>query len=320
MKALLLLRRIKTRHGGATLSLLRTLDGLEALGWECRAATPESGASGPVRGRFVERGTVAAQCRWADVVLTSPGFVRDVPMLGKRPRIAAFVHSDVTPGWAPDPASAPDLVVYASSALQSWARTVGRAPACPEVVFWPPLDPEAYRTMPGHAVTLVNMQREKGADLFWALAARMPDVRFVAVMGGWGLKSQVVPSRTPANVSVLPYQPDPREVYRRTAVVLYPRMRPGAGPMRGLGLVPLEAAISGIPSIVNPGPGPREAMGDAGVWVEGHDPAVWDERIRWVLRPDVYRELSRAALERAAAVLRPSEDLARLDAALRAVV
>lgn len=179
----------------------------------------------------------------------------------------------------------------------------------PSIVIPPPIHPDQYRTTPGSEVTLVNVSKAKGSEVFWALAERMPDVRFLGVMGGYGAPD----IRQRSNVDVIPPTVDMRGVYSCTRVLLMPSEK------ETYGRVALEAAVSGIPTIAHPTPGLVDSLGPAGVFVDRDDLDGWARALRGLLVPDVWSIWSDLALARAAA-LDPDADLDRFATALEALV
>src|SRR5690606_41527203 len=104
----------------------------------------------------------------------------------------------------------------------------------------PPVMDEEYATERGDGVTLINLYPPKGAATFWTLAERMPDVKFLAVIGGYGHQDV----RELPNVEVMPNIPGRRmrdEVYARTKILLMP------SEYESWGRVGVEAMASGIP-------------------------------------------------------------------------
>src|SRR5690606_11368876 len=90
----------------------------------------------------------------------------------------------------------------------------------PSVVIPPPVDPAQHRTRrTGDLITIVNLNTDKGVDLFWALTAAEFHRRFFVVVGGWG--RQMI--RTRFNVEVI-RRPvtDMRTVWARTRVLFMP--------------------------------------------------------------------------------------------------
>jgi glycosyltransferase involved in cell wall biosynthesis len=167
-----------------------------------------------------------------------------------------------------------------------WLRDAIGAPG---IVVHPPVFPEDYRTDPGDRVTLVNLADIKGGDVFWTLAARMPDVRFLGVKGGYG--RQVIYDFP--NVEVVEHTTDMRSVYGRTRLLLMP------SEYESWGRVAVEAMCSGIPVIAADEHGPREALQHSGVLLPRHAIEAWEEAIRNLLRPAVYETASARARARA---------------------
>jgi glycosyltransferase involved in cell wall biosynthesis len=109
----------------------------------------------------------------------------------------------------------PDLMVFNAE----WLRRERPWPG-PSMVLHPPVFAEEYRTAPGDHVTLVNLNERKGGRLLFELARRLPDHRFLGVVGGWG--GQVVPDPVPANVTIMDHVDDARDIYARTRILLMP--------------------------------------------------------------------------------------------------
>jgi glycosyltransferase involved in cell wall biosynthesis len=189
------------------------------------------------------------------------------------------MHIGGTPRW--QLSGRPDLTVFSSRFLQRRHPWI-----TPSLVVHPPIRAADYRTEPGTRITLVNITADKGAELFWTLAERLPDRDFLAVRG-WG--PQLVPARVPANVEVMGPVDDMREVYARTGVLLAPTV------YESFGRVPLEAGVSGIPTVAHPADGLREALGDAPLWVDRDDVEGWIAALAQLDDPDRRRELADAA-------------------------
>lgn len=167
---------------------------------------------------------------------------------------------------------------------------------------------------PRDRVTLVNLRRMetspggstmgKGAEVFWALAERMPNVKFLGVLGGYG--GQLVRDDLP-NVEVLEHVPHHEmrdRVYARTRVLLMPSS------YESWGRVGTEALCSGIPVIAHPTPGLLESLGDAGIFVDRDDVDGWCRALRTLAMPRPYRAAALRA-HRRSAELDPAEDLDR---------
>lgn len=180
------------------------------------------------------------------------------------------------------------LIVHNS---QATADALTPARECPYLIVRPPVDWQRYITdrPDAEAITLVNVTGEKGSDTFYELAARMPDRKFLGVIGGWGAPDR----RDLPNVEIVEHCDDMRSVYARTRLLLMPSEH------ESWGRVAVEAMTSGIPVLATDLPGPREAIGDGGRLIELD---WWDEyerQIRLLDDPDTYAQLSAAASFRA---------------------
>lgn len=190
-----------------------------------------------------------------------------------------------------------DLIVYNSEWM---ADECGRRPN--SIVVRPPVIAEDYRTTPGRKVTLVNLNENKGGNLFWDLAAALPDVEFLGVVGAYG--AQVVKDGF-RNVEIREHGPDMREVYASSRLVLMP------SEYESWGRVGVEAIASGIPVLCHPTPGLREAQGAAGIFLSRDYPEAWVETIRTLMTDEAeWRKASRKALKRSKE-LDPAPELAR---------
>lgn len=190
-----------------------------------------------------------------------------------------------------------DLVVcnsqWMADDLRAWIAGRSRVRHVPDIIIYRPLvDPAEHGTTPGDHVTLVNLSVGKGGEILRQLAQRMPDVKFLAVTGGYA--DQVDMAGLP-NVEVLPHMPnaDMRErVWARTRILLMPSS------YESWGRVATEAICSGIPVIAAPTKGLRENLGDAGVFVDRDDLDRYVREIRRLHDPAQYRPAQQAAVAR----------------------
>lgn len=172
-----------------------------------------------------------------------------------------------------------------------------------EIVVRPPVRADDYRTTPGDCITLINLYGSKGGHLFWQLAARMPDRKFIGVLGAYG--DQVVEDLP--NVEVLEHVPGSEmaaQVYSRTRVLLMPSV------YESWGRTGVEALASGIPVVAHPTSGLSESLADAGIFVDREDVDGWVATLRALEDPAEWQAASDRALARSAE-LDPTEDLNR---------
>lgn len=249
----------------------------------------------------------------ADVLLSHLEGVPYVRDAASRKGIPAIAICHNTADQTFDEAAGVDLAVYNSQWMREFAEkwyATESAPPAPHrsMVVRPPVFAEDYRTTPGDRVTLVSLNANKGGGQFWALAERMPDVQFLGVHGSYG--DQIV--RRLPNVEVLPHTPGSamREaVYARTRILLT------LSEYESWGRVAAEAVASGIPVIACPTPGLSECLGPAGIYVDRNDLDAVEAAVRRLLDEETWRQASRTALKRSAAL----DPTAELDAWCRAV-
>jgi glycosyltransferase involved in cell wall biosynthesis len=227
----------------------------------------------PVRGRR------AAWEGTYDVIVCHPDYAataRDIRR-HRGGRIVAVCHNAGIGVRAGLSKTDPDLVVCNSSAM---ADTLGERDA---LVITPPLD--IPRDIPGRPagdrVTIVNLNENK-AGRFWDIAAALPHVPFLAVLGGYG--DQIVPTAPPANVEVVQPVPAPlmaEQVWARTRVLLAPSAQ------ESWSMTAAEAMAHGIPVIAHPADGLLANLGPAGTYIDRDDVDGWTAAITALLKDDV---------------------------------
>jgi glycosyltransferase involved in cell wall biosynthesis len=156
-----------------------------------------------------------------------------------------------------------------------------------KMVVHPPLEFERHTVdETGSAVTLVNLQENKGVHVFQELARRMPDVRFLGVEGTHGLQEK---PRIP-NIEYMAVTQDMRDVWRKSRVVLMP------SGYESYGMVAAEAQVNGIPVIANPTPGLGECLGHAGIFIPRANIDDYERTLRLLLEDRThYQERSEMA-------------------------
>ncbi len=145
----------------------------------------------------------------------------------------------------------------------------------PDAVVRPPVLDPSHKTSTGDRITLVNLTPNKGPDLFYRLAEMNPDLNFMGVIGGYEPTRQVV-QHLP-NVSIHDHTRDMSEVYSQSAVMLMPSL------YESYGLIAVEAAQYGIPTIASDTPGLRECLGPMGIIRDRDDIDSWNRALRHTL-------------------------------------
>lgn len=177
-----------------------------------------------------------------------------------------------------------DRVDLAVANSQWMANVFADAPVPVDILR--PLTPvKDYETTRGDRVTLVNLFPNKGPQVLWQLAQRLPKQKFLAVRGGYGW--QDIPDEIPANVEVIDNTPNVRDdILARTRLLLMPSGYESWGRMG------VEAMCAGIKVIAAPTPGLVESLGDAGTFVNRDDIDGWVAAVK--------KSATKAAADRAA--------------------
>lgn len=294
---------------GAELMLHSILRWLVARGWECRVCVIGGrgyrygiGGDYELDGVRVSEDEVAT-LTGADVIITHLDRTRESMSIAQYLGVPLvhLVHNHLT--LKRNNVDAAELVVFNSEWLAEAVAWTG-----PTAVLHPPVWADDYRVKPdGDAITLVNLQVDKGVRVFYALARRYPEHRFIGVRGAYGVQVE----ESLPNLEIVGPVVDMRDVYRETRILLMPST------YESYGRVAIEAACSGIPTIAAPTPGLREALGDAAVYAEARDNAAWATALEQVDRD--WADWSTRARARADS-LDPEAELTVLESALRALV
>lgn len=162
----------------------------------------------------------------------------------------------------------------------------------PRAVLYPPTFTTDYRTSSTErdAITLVNMLDGKGAPLFYELARRLPDRRFLAVTGAYGAQ---IPVPDLPNLDARPNRPNMAPVWDQTRIYLQPSI------YESYGKAAVEALASAIPVIAHPTDGLTESLGDAGIFCDRDRIEEWVAAIEDLDDSKSYRRQSRLARSRA---------------------
>lgn len=198
---------------------------------------------------------------------------------------------------------APVLAVFNSHALAKDYAYDGA-----QIVCHPVLDLAEFETTPGDKITLINATHSKGVGMFDQLARYLPDRKFLAVIGGYGVQEDLYRP----NVTVMPRTRDMRAVYSRTRVLLMPSLN------ESWGMVAAEAACSGIPTIASDLPGIRECLDGHGIFVPPDDIDAWIDAVVGLDDDKAYARLSRRARSRARTLGR-DDSVERFLAALKEI-
>ena len=172
-----------------------------------------------------------------------------------------------------------------------------------ESLVLPPLvDPERVRARRrGDRVVFVNPTPQKGLAVALQVARELRDIPF-AFVKCWPLSSEEsrdleATIQALPNVELIEATTDVRRLYEAARVVIVPSQKP-----EGWTRVVLESQINGIPVVASRTGGSPEAVGQGGVLIDPDAaPERWSDAVRRLYEDeDLYREVSRRALRRAA--------------------
>jgi glycosyltransferase involved in cell wall biosynthesis len=247
--------------------------------------------------------------QWADVAITHLDLTREAMSYAQKHAtpLVHIVHNDrqLTYHRVEHPVGA-QLVVFNSRWIADKVRWKG-----PSIVIRPPVAADDYRTARGSALTLVNLSPSKGAEIFYELAARLPERRFLGVLGAYG--RQLRPRVPLPNVTIVQNTPEIRAVYAQTRILLMP------SDYESWGRVAIEAAASGIPTIAHPTPGLCESLGDAGIFADRDNVDMWVAAIQRLDDETTYQRQA-AVVQQRSKELDPHAELEMFERSLQELI
>lgn len=180
-------------------------------------------------------------------------------------------------------------------------------------VIYPFVDVSEYKvSSPGDAILHVTPTHEKGIDITLDVAERITDEKFIVV--GADPESETIGERLRHldNVAFLGYVSDMKCIYERTRLVIMPSRWD-----EPFGRIPIEAGISGIPTVSSGRGGLKESVGSEQRTVPSNKPREYVSAIRETLHD--YSHYSEAAKANAESK-RAEIQLAKFDRLLQEMV
>lgn len=262
--------------------------------------------------------------RWCDCVFTHLDYTNwtiHMAMMNRKP-VFHLIHN-THKYLSIENAERPQFIVYNSEASKKLLNY-----SHDSIVVHPPVDYRHYEGERGDCITLINLNENKGSDIFYRIAERMGDRKFLGVMGSYDdqLTGKILEyedrpvvaaenfqrkvykvDKTPDNVEIIDKQVDIRNAYRRTRILLMPSR------YESYGRTGPEAMASGIPVICTSTFGTLESCGKAGIYIQNReDIDEWIKAIRQLDKKEEYNKASKKAKQRAME-LDPEAELDRLE-------
>lgn len=223
--------------------------------------------------------------RWADIVMSQLGGVNTaLDSNTKKPHVAlmpicTYLNERMTKDNT-------DLLVCISQFVYDELDFLN----IPRTLTRPITKPSTFTVDKGDAITLINLNENKGGNLFWDLAEKMPDRKFIGVLGGYD--HQIIKHGF-KNVTLYNNSPNILDVYRQTRILLFPSKE------ETWGMAAMEAACSGIPIIANPNPGVIESQGDAVIYANRDSYQDYIDAIKMLDDQSIYDSFSHKVFNRA---------------------
>lgn len=206
---------------------------------------------------------------WCNVVISHLDYAPDTVKMSRWRPMLFIAHN--TFDYPTIRANRQVHVVYNSEAALSICRYSN-----PSIVLPPPIMSERFKDVKGcndGAITLINLNENKGGNIFYKIAEALPEKKFIGVVGSYD--TQVI--KYLPNVEIVPNTPNIEDVYKRTSILLMPSK------YESWGRTATEAAFCGIPVICTDTFGLRENMGSTGIYVKDRDNIPeWVQKINYV--------------------------------------
>lgn len=266
-------------NSGDTTHLHTILSHLQTRGHEITVMLPKALESYEYEGIKVI-GRRSSAFREADLVITQLDCIGETLKLASSKPILFIIHNSFPyPSVTENKAVG---VVYNAE----WAIEATDYKNNPSFVLPPIVDRYFYDVNNGvqmdtdrKYMTLINCNENKGGKIIHELAKRLPEYDFLEVIGAYGEQYVgVEPGEKPwlnwenapiingigilPNLKVIEHQPDLRNTYAQTRILLMPSI------YESWGRVATEAMCSGIPVICTNTPGLKENCGEGGIFIE----------------------------------------------------
>jgi glycosyltransferase involved in cell wall biosynthesis len=270
---------------GSEVMLHKILLNLKNKGFDVRVLTNNPGAK-EYEGVMIEHfsGDKANEwITWSDIIFTHHGFSKNAIHMAKRLQkpVVLLIHNDPRTRMN-KLAKLPLVDLVVSNSL--WVKNLVRRTK-DSMIIYPPTDPDTYSVnKTGDAITLINMNEDKGGKIFWELARILKDRKFIGVKGSYG--KQIEYKDKLSNVTIIEKTLNIKNIYEQSRIIIMPSSH------ESWGMVAMEAACSGIPTIASTTEGLQESLGFAGVFADLDSVADWIEKINMLDDKKTYERYS----------------------------
>jgi glycosyltransferase involved in cell wall biosynthesis len=225
---------------------------------------------------------------WADVIITHLDFTQNTIHLGrmfKKP-VMHLVHN-YSPYESIKQADRPQYIVYNSHAakekLQYTHESFVLHPSCDFRYYDTKKNPEQ-----NEAITLINLDKNKGGHILKQIAERMPHKKFIGVKGSYSEPAKDGQQLDqPTNVEIHEKTQYIKDIYSKTRILIMPSA------FESWGRTATEAMCSGIPVICTKTPGLFENCDKAGIYIKDRDNI--DEWVKAIEKLDDKKEYDKAS-------------------------
>lgn len=244
--------------------------------------------------------------RWANVIYTHLGKQGKAVNYANNHKKPVFIYMHNTNGSALARSRKHIGVLYNSYFTKN---IVGKDfEGNPNALVRPLLNLDVTDVEGGEYVTLINLNENKGGLLLRQIAEELPDVKFLAVTGGYAKQF----TQQPSNVTVLPQQNNMLEVYKKTKILIMPST------YESYGRTAAEALGHNIPVLYsNHNTALDEVVGNAGEPVNNRNNiASWVKGIKWIDSNIIHYRL-RAKEQKEYLLMQIDRDRANFDAFIK---
>lgn len=160
------------------------------------------------------------------------------------------------------------------------------------IICIPPVDYKEYEVKGKRKyITLVNLNENKGGNIFVEIAKRLPQYEFLGVEGGY---YNQIKDTSIKNIKYIEPQQDMKKVYNKTKLLLMP------SEYESWGQVAIEAISSGVPVLSSKADGLKEALGSATISLDRNKIDDWVKFIKVIMEDgEVYNKMQELSLQRA---------------------